>query len=429
MPERHGYKVDGGWASGSDNVNGNNVPQQLTIDHRDGDHPAEYKASSFVDLVTGFASGSGDTFLAYIANGSNTTAGNTGGSGGEYNVYRYGFNGKENDDEVKGEGNEQDYGMRIYDTRLGRFLSVDPMYRKYPELTPYQFAGNTPIQAIDVDGLEPKTHYQNYQFSQRYKLWKNFYEVNNNIQSDWSVLFMTDDDKKEYWVRFATVGGHPLDQYTIWQWAPADAKTSTAFKDFDPTGYSGETARDVCKSMKGADIALLKIFAGALAAPFVIEAGVVGAAELGTEMLTTKLGAAAADFIVQTVQNKGNVRKNNITGTLSALIFSSPLMGSAVASAGEFSLDEKFNKSIFEGKKVEEFGLETLFGFIGGQFGDKTTKAFIKEGKITNLGAQFLSSLYMNLVGTATGTVATEKAKEKAEDKKENKKEDKATND
>jgi len=26
----------------------------------------------------------------------------------------------------------------------------------YPELTPYQFASNTPIQAIDLDGLESK---------------------------------------------------------------------------------------------------------------------------------------------------------------------------------------------------------------------------------------------------------------------------------
>ncbi len=68
--------------------------------------------------------------------------------------YRYGFNGKENDNEVKGEGNQQDYGMRIYDPRLGRFLSVDPLQADYPELTPYQFASNTPIQAIDLDGLE-----------------------------------------------------------------------------------------------------------------------------------------------------------------------------------------------------------------------------------------------------------------------------------
>jgi RHS repeat-associated protein len=69
-------------------------------------------------------------------------------------AYRYGFNGKENDNEVKGEGNQQDYGMRIYDPRLGRFLSVDPICRNYPELTPYQFASNRPIEGIDMDGLE-----------------------------------------------------------------------------------------------------------------------------------------------------------------------------------------------------------------------------------------------------------------------------------
>lgn len=35
-----------------------------------------------------------------------------------------------------------------------RFLSVDPIGRQYPELTPYQFASNTPIMAVDLDGLE-----------------------------------------------------------------------------------------------------------------------------------------------------------------------------------------------------------------------------------------------------------------------------------
>jgi RHS repeat-associated protein len=70
-------------------------------------------------------------------------------------AHRYGFNGKENDDDVKGEGNQQDYGFRIYDSRVARFLSVDPLAPEYPWYTPYQFAGNTPIQAIDLDGLEP----------------------------------------------------------------------------------------------------------------------------------------------------------------------------------------------------------------------------------------------------------------------------------
>jgi RHS repeat-associated protein len=68
--------------------------------------------------------------------------------------YRFGFNGKENDNEVKGDGNQQDYGMRIYDPRISRFFSVDPITKDFPDLTPYQFASNTPIIAIDFDGLE-----------------------------------------------------------------------------------------------------------------------------------------------------------------------------------------------------------------------------------------------------------------------------------
>ncbi|MEO7174752.1 MAG: RHS repeat-associated core domain-containing protein [Saprospiraceae bacterium] len=68
--------------------------------------------------------------------------------------YRYGFNGKENDNEIHGTGNQQDYGMRLYDNRLGRFLSVDPLGKSYPWYSPYQFAGNTPIIAVDIDGRE-----------------------------------------------------------------------------------------------------------------------------------------------------------------------------------------------------------------------------------------------------------------------------------
>jgi RHS repeat-associated protein len=75
--------------------------------------------------------------------------------------YRYGFNGKEKDDEAKGSGAQYDYGFRIYDPRAGRFLSVDPLFRSYPWYTPYQFAGNKPVWAIDLDGLEEKkvTHH------------------------------------------------------------------------------------------------------------------------------------------------------------------------------------------------------------------------------------------------------------------------------
>ncbi|PKP12727.1 MAG: hypothetical protein CVU08_08970 [Bacteroidetes bacterium HGW-Bacteroidetes-3] len=75
---------------------------------------------------------------------------------GNTSDYRYGFNGKEKDDEIKGEGVQYDYGFRIYDPRVSRFLSQDPLFRTYPWFTPYQFAGNSPIWAIDLDGLESK---------------------------------------------------------------------------------------------------------------------------------------------------------------------------------------------------------------------------------------------------------------------------------
>lgn len=75
--------------------------------------------------------------------------------------YKFGFNGKENDNEVRGNGNYQDYGLRGYDSRLARFFSVDPLTQKYPWYTPFQFAGNKPIQFIDLDGGEEKEKTKN----------------------------------------------------------------------------------------------------------------------------------------------------------------------------------------------------------------------------------------------------------------------------
>jgi RHS repeat-associated protein len=71
-----------------------------------------------------------------------------------FDGYRFAFNGKEKDNETYGDGNEYDYGFRIYNPRLGKFLSVDPLTQTYPWYTPYQFSGNRPIWAVDRDGLE-----------------------------------------------------------------------------------------------------------------------------------------------------------------------------------------------------------------------------------------------------------------------------------
>ncbi len=68
--------------------------------------------------------------------------------------YRYGFQGQEKDDEVKGAGNSVNYKYRMHDPRLGRFLSVDPLAPKFAYNSPYAFSENRVIDGIEFEGLE-----------------------------------------------------------------------------------------------------------------------------------------------------------------------------------------------------------------------------------------------------------------------------------
>lgn len=69
--------------------------------------------------------------------------------------YRYGFNGKEEDSEGMGGGlSTYDYGFRIYNPALAKFLSVDPLFKSFPWNGPFSFAENSPIEFIDLDGAE-----------------------------------------------------------------------------------------------------------------------------------------------------------------------------------------------------------------------------------------------------------------------------------
>jgi len=45
-----------------------------------------------------------------------------------------------------------DFGARMYDARIGRWMSTDPLKKLYPYVSPYTFAINSPILILDVDG-------------------------------------------------------------------------------------------------------------------------------------------------------------------------------------------------------------------------------------------------------------------------------------
>lgn len=70
--------------------------------------------------------------------------------------YRYGFHGMKKDDEVKGTGNSYTTEFRLYDPRVGRWLSREPMSDFFPGLSPYNFAFSNPIAFGDDLGLAPE---------------------------------------------------------------------------------------------------------------------------------------------------------------------------------------------------------------------------------------------------------------------------------
>ncbi|MBL4586692.1 MAG: hypothetical protein JKX84_06520 [Flavobacteriales bacterium] len=66
--------------------------------------------------------------------------------------YRFGFQGQEKDDEVKGNGNHIDFGARGYDPRIGRWISTDALEKAYVPISPYTFALDNPVVLMDADG-------------------------------------------------------------------------------------------------------------------------------------------------------------------------------------------------------------------------------------------------------------------------------------
>ena len=68
--------------------------------------------------------------------------------------YRYGFQGQETDDEIKGEGNSINYKYRMHDPRIGRFFAVDPLVDEYPMYSSYQFSANQVTSSVELEGLE-----------------------------------------------------------------------------------------------------------------------------------------------------------------------------------------------------------------------------------------------------------------------------------
>jgi YD repeat-containing protein len=76
-----------------------------------------------------------------------------------WDTYRFTFQGQEHDDEINGGGGTSyAFEYRIHDSRIGRFLRIDPLAAKYVWNSPYAFSENRVVDAFELEGLESVIH-------------------------------------------------------------------------------------------------------------------------------------------------------------------------------------------------------------------------------------------------------------------------------
>ncbi|MFW5761466.1 MAG: RHS repeat-associated core domain-containing protein [Cyclobacteriaceae bacterium] len=94
--------------------------------------------------------------------------------------YRYGFNGMERNGSNVFGGTSYSTHFRQYDSKIGRWMSVDPMMSSFPDQSSYNFVFNQPIISTDVNGDCPNGDFSEEEVVAANEIVTKYFDPSNN---------------------------------------------------------------------------------------------------------------------------------------------------------------------------------------------------------------------------------------------------------
>ena len=159
-------------------------------------------------------------------------------------VQPYKYNGKELD--RKGGLDWYDYGARMYDAALGRFMKTDRFSEKYVSLSPYQYGANNPVNNIDVNG-DSIWYTRNGDIVTMHVTAKIFNNSSDNINMARAAKDIVSDIKSTYEGKFEW-----SDNKTYNLKVDMDLKVATSMKDVENSDHLFVLADSDSKGARGA---------------------------------------------------------------------------------------------------------------------------------------------------------------------------------
>jgi hypothetical protein len=295
--------------------------------------------------------------------------------------------------------------MRIYDPRLGRFLSVDPLTLSYPFYTPYQFAGNKPIWAVDLDGAEEL--------------------LSNEAKPDGTVLRVygwPDGLRRELDYPNGAMATH-IDGDSYWRYSRMNEYGRSQL--YRSKGQGWELYKDeealYRTSLTSAD-RFRNIMTALVVAPVVIGAGIEGGIIVGTQAALGKgLLGGGSDLAVQLAANKGDINQVNWTSVAANVALPNAVLSAGVGSAFEVKQEDIVKgkvgaNTILEDKTLSKVITETAVGAVGNTIGGHTSDYMSIGRPVQDAIGTFIGNSVGNVTSTVVGG-ALPKKEEKQEPK------------